>query len=72
MHKSRAVILSDMVIDGEISITILVFISDYFQEKLMTKFFIKFKQLYSGVILGPFYQNLDKNEFSWKKDPVSF
>ena len=30
----------------------------------MTKFFRKSKKAY----LGPFFQNLGKNEFSWKKD----
>ena len=43
----------------EISITVLVFILDYFQEKLITKFFKKSKKkTYSGAILGPFFSNL--------------
>ena len=54
-------------IGGEISTTILVFILDYFQEKLMTKFFKKSKQSNLGVISGPFCPNLGKNEFPWKK-----
>ena len=53
-------------IGGEISITILVFNLDYFQKKLMTKFFRKCKKSYFGTILSPFSLNLGKNEFSWK------
>ena len=34
----------------------------------MTKVFKKSKKTYFGAILGPFCPNLDKNEFSWKKD----
>ena len=52
-------------IGGEIS-RILVFIIDYFQEKLMTNFFRRSKKTYCGVILGPFCPNLLKNKFSWK------
>ena len=59
-------------IDGEISMTILVFILDYFLEKLTTKSFKKSKWPYFGTILGPFSSNLGKNEFSWKKGSVSF
>ena len=33
----------------------------------MTKFFKKSKKPYFGAILGPFYPNLRKNEFCWKK-----
>ena len=40
----------------EISITILVFILDYFQEKIMTDFFKKKKK----TILGPFWPFLPK------------
>ena len=41
-------------IGGEISTTKLVFILDYFQEKLMTKFFLKSKKnLFCGHF-GPF------------------
>ena len=50
-----------------ISITILVLILDYFQEKLMTKFFKKSEKPYFGVIWGLFCPNLGKNEFSGKK-----
>ena len=50
-----------------ISITILVLILDYFQEKLMTKFFKKSEKPYFGVIWGLFCANLGKNEFSGKK-----
>ena len=39
----------------EISITILVFILDYFQEKIMTDFFKK-----KETILGPFWPFLPK------------
>ena len=39
----------------------------------MTKVFKKNpKRTYFGDILGPFYPNLGKNEFSWKKITVSF
>ena len=33
----------------------------------MTKFFKKSKKTYFEAILGTFYQNFGKNEFSWKK-----
>ena len=38
----------------------------------MTKFFKKLKKLCFGTILGPFCQNLSKNEFSWKKGLCQF
>ena len=50
-------------IDDEISITILVFILNYFQEKQKQKI----KKTYFEVILGPFCPNLSKNGFPWKK-----
>ena len=59
-------------VGGEISISILIFILDYFQEQLMIKFFKKSKNSYFGVILGLFCPNLRKNEFSWKKAPCQF
>ena len=41
-------------IGGEISTTLLVFILDYFQDKLMAKFFKQSKKKnYFGAILGP-------------------
>ena len=40
---------------------------DYFQVKLMIKFFEKSKKPYSGVILCRFCPNLHEKEFSWKK-----
>ena len=52
--------------------TILFFALDYFQEKLTTKFFKKFKKLYFGAILNPFCPNLGKNEFSWRKGLCQF
>ena len=58
-HNSRARILPDVAL-LMISTRILVSISDYFQEKRMTKFF-------KESILGPFCPNLGRNEFSWKK-----
>ena len=58
---------------GEISITILVFITDHFQEKLTSQNFSKNpKKPYKGPILGPFAQIGAKNESSWKKGYVSF
>ena len=36
----------------------------------MTKLFKKSKKPF-GAILGPFYSNLGKNEFSWKKGALS-
>ena len=45
---------------GEISITILVFIIDYFQEKLISQNFSKNPQ---NTILGSFAQIGAKNEF---------
>ena len=59
-------------IGGEISITVLVFTSDHFQEKLITKFFKKSKIPYCGAIFGPFCPNLDKNWFFWKKGLCQF
>ena len=38
----------------------------------MTKFFKKSKKPYFGAILGPFFQDLGKNEFSWKKGLCQF
>ena len=52
--------------------TILVFNLDYFQKKLMTKFFKKSRKPCFGAILGPFCPNLGKNEFSWKKELRQF
>ena len=63
-HSSRARILPGMGL--EIS-TAILFNSDYFQEKLMIKFFKKSKKPYFGAILGPYFPDLGKNEFSWKK-----
>ena len=54
-------------ISGEISLTILVFILDYFQQKLMTKVFKKSKKPCFGAICGSFCPNLGKNKFSRKK-----
>ena len=49
----------------EISITILVFILDYFQEKIVTKYFKKSKKSYFGAIWA-------KMNFPGKKCFVSF
>ena len=49
------------------SLTILVFILDYFQKKLMTKFFKRSKKKHFWTIVGVFCLTLGKNEFSWKK-----
>ena len=38
----------------------------------MTKFFKKSQKPYFVAILGPFWPNLDKNEFSWKKGLCQF
>ena len=39
----------------------------------MTKFFLKnLKRTNFGAILGPFYPNLGKNGFSWKKELCQF
>ena len=51
-------------IGDEISITISIFILDYFYEKLITKFFKKCQKPYFGDLLGRFCSNLGKNEFS--------
>ena len=60
------------MICGEILITILVLILDYFQEEPKTKFFKKSKKTYFGAILGLFSLNLGKNEFCWKKGLCQF
>ena len=49
------------------SITILVFILDYFQEKPTRQNFSKNPKSYFGPILGLFCPNLGKNKFFWKK-----
>ena len=54
------------------SIKILVFILDYFQEKLVTKFFKTLKKTYFRGHFGPFCPNLSKNEISWKKELCQF
>ena len=71
-RKLRTRILPDMGYGSEIPIIILVFTLHYFQEKLMTKFCKKSKKLCSGASLGPFYPNLDKNKFTWKKRLCQF
>ena len=38
----------------------------------MIKFFKKSNKPYLGAILGPFFPNLGKNEFSWKKGLCQF
>ena len=48
--------------------TILVPILDYFREQLKAKFLKNPERTY----LGPFYPNLGKNEFSWKKELCQF
>ena len=61
-------------IGGEISTTILAFISDYLQEKLF-KFLINFfknsKKIFWGQF-GPFLIKLVKNNFHGKEGSVSF
>ena len=54
-------------IGGEISITILVFMLDSFQEKPMTKIFKKSRKTCSGAILGPFAQIWAKMTFPRKR-----
>ena len=60
---------------GEMSITILAFILDYFQEKVMPKFFKKAKKTL-GAILGPFWALFfkfgKKMNFSEKRAPSVF
>ena len=57
---------------GEISITILVFIIDYFIEKYHIIFQKKSQKPYFGRILDTFAQIGYKNEFFWKKGSFSF
>ena len=53
--------------------TILVFLIDYFQEKLTSQNFFKNSQKpYLGPILGPFAHFRAKNEFSLKKELSQF
>ena len=59
-HNSRTRIFPDIVL-----VTILVFILDYFQEKLMTKIFRKSKTLFWGHF-GSFMPKFGQNEFSCK------
>ena len=59
-------------IGGEIPIAKLVLFSDYFQEKLMTKFFKRSKKNIFWGYFGPFFTNLGKNKFSQKKGLCQF
>ena len=53
-YNLRPRILPDNGIGGEILITILIFILDYFLEKLITTFFKKNPKLYFWDLLSPF------------------
>ena len=53
-------------VGGEIKITTLVFILDYFQEELMIKFFKKIPKTLFQSHFGSFFPYFGKNEFSWK------
>ena len=59
-------------IGDEISITILVFILYYFQEKLIMKFFKKSKKPYFGGYFEPFLPTLRKKSISLGKRALSF
>ena len=52
--------------------TILIFILNYFLEKLIGNSFKKTQKLYFCAIFGPFCPDVGKNEFSWKKGLISF
>ena len=72
VHNSRTRILNRNGIGCEISITILIIILDYFQEKLLTKCFKKknthiHTHTLKHAILGSLCPNLGKNGFSWIK-----
>ena len=57
----------------EISITILVFILDYFWEKVTWQNFSnKSRKLYFWAIPGLFLPNFGKKEFSWKRGLCPF
>ena len=43
-----------------------------FLRKTNDKILKRWKRTYFRAILGPFYQNLGKNEFSWKKEHCQF
>ena len=43
-----------------------------FLRKTNNKILKRWKRTYFRAILGPFYQNLGKNEFSWKKEHCQF
>ena len=45
---------------------ILVFILDYYKEKLLSKLFKKSQNPYFGASLGPFCPNFGKKGLSWK------
>ena len=70
-HNSRTRTFPDMRLAMK-SVTVLVFILDYFLEKIIIKLSKKSKKTYFGAILGPFFPNLDKNEFSWRKELCQF
>ena len=57
-------------IAGEISITISVFILDYYQEKLTTKLFKKPQKPYFGTVLDPFCPIWAKMNFPGKNGSV--
>ena len=65
-HNSKLV-FCQIWVGGETSITTLVFILDYFQEKIMTKFSKKSTNTDVEGILGLFFPNLGKNKFFWEK-----
>ena len=54
------------------SVTMLAFILDYFQEKLMTKCFKKIQKPLLWDHFEPFFPNLDKNELTLKKGLCQF
>ena len=59
-------------IRGEISMTILVFILDYYHEKLMTNFFKKSKKPILGSFWNLFVQSWAKMNLPGKKGSISF
>ena len=58
-------------IGGEVSVTVLVFILDYFREKLIPKFFKKSKKPYLGAIFGPFFPKFWQKWISPEKGVLS-
>ena len=60
------------MIGGEIVMTILLLILDYFKEKLMAAYFIKPKKNSISGLFWALFPKIWTNELSWKKGLCQF